>query len=190
MGHNIDKRIIEKLTIQFGQIALDKGFVNSEQLDKALNDQIMNNVIYDKLNPRKVIGEIFFERGWMTPKQIKIVLAQIFNNKKLSENSDICSCCGQIVLRGALKCIKCCKSLKTAQERVDSLQKLKEPEKRKLGIGSLITLVIFLIAIGTAFLYLPNNNNPVDGNIDSVLYKYETLKNLDPQTAMTLVFSE
>ena len=181
MGNNIDKRIIKNFNLRFGQIALDKGFVNTEQLNKALNEQIINDVIYDKLKTHKVVGEIFFENGWMTPKQIKIVLAQIFINKKLNKNSDICSYCGQIILKGAFRCIKCGKLLKTAHERVDSLQKFKEPEKRKLNIGSLIKSVIFLLAIGTAFLYLTNHNNPVEGNINSVLDEYETMKNLDPQ---------
>ncbi len=81
MGNNIDKGLTENLHFRFGQTAVDKGFVTSEHLKKALDEQIDNDVPSNRLRPRRVIGEIFLEKGWMTPKQIKIVLAQILKKK-------------------------------------------------------------------------------------------------------------
>ncbi len=81
MGNNIDKGLTQNLQVRFGQRAIDKGFATSEHLKKALDEQIDNDVPSNRLRPRRVIGEIFLEKGWMTPKQIKTVLAQILKNK-------------------------------------------------------------------------------------------------------------
>ncbi len=66
---------------RFGQFALDKGFVTEEQLNTALNEQISNDPSA-RLRPHKLIGEIFFEKGWMTSKQIEIVLTDILSGNK------------------------------------------------------------------------------------------------------------
>jgi hypothetical protein len=66
---------------RFGQIAVDMGFVTAEQLKEALTEQISNDPSI-RLRPRKLIGEIFFEKGWMTVIQIKIVLAEVFKDKQ------------------------------------------------------------------------------------------------------------
>jgi hypothetical protein len=81
MENKIDKGLTENLHFRFGQTAVDKGFVTSEHLKKALDEQIDNDVPLNRLRPRRAIGEIFLEKGWMTPKQIKIVLNQILKNK-------------------------------------------------------------------------------------------------------------
>lgn len=80
MDHISDKDLEEKYAHRFGQIASDMGFVTSEQVRVALDEQI-SNTLAARLRPRKLIGEILFEKGWMTLKQIETVLAEIFKEK-------------------------------------------------------------------------------------------------------------
>ncbi|RJQ18054.1 MAG: hypothetical protein C4560_07680 [Nitrospiraceae bacterium] len=69
-----------KYAFRFGRIAIDKGFVNNEQLQEALTEQVSNNPLA-RLRPHKLIGEILFEKGWMSLKQIEVVLAEMFKDK-------------------------------------------------------------------------------------------------------------
>jgi hypothetical protein len=80
MDHVNDKDLAEKYALRFGQIATDMGFVTSEQVREALDEQ-MSNTLSARLRPRRLIGEILFEKGWMTLKQIEMVLAEIFKEK-------------------------------------------------------------------------------------------------------------
>ena len=80
MDHENDKDLEEKYALRFGQIATDKGFVTAEQVREALDEQL-SNALSARLRPRKLIGEILFEKGWMTLKQIEAVLAEIFKEK-------------------------------------------------------------------------------------------------------------
>ncbi|RJQ47428.1 MAG: hypothetical protein C4538_05265 [Nitrospiraceae bacterium] len=80
MEHEDEKILAEKYALRFGQIAVDKGFVSSEQVRQALDIQ-MSVVNASRLRPHKLIGEILFEKGWMTMKQIENVLAEIFRDK-------------------------------------------------------------------------------------------------------------
>ncbi len=65
---------------RFGQIAVERGFVTKEQLNDSLREQRS----YDpsiRLRPQRLIGEIFFEKGWINHKQIEIVLKQLSSRK-------------------------------------------------------------------------------------------------------------
>jgi len=57
--------------IRFGKIAIWKGFITEQQLEEALDEQIIHNLKNDN---HKLIGEILLEKGWMTQDQIAIVL--------------------------------------------------------------------------------------------------------------------
>jgi hypothetical protein len=70
-----------KDVIRFGQIAVDMGFLTTEQLQEALSEQYSNDS-YARLRPRKLIGEIFFEKRMMTLSQIDIVLEEILKNQQ------------------------------------------------------------------------------------------------------------
>lgn len=60
---------------RFGEIAVEMGFVTEKQLIQALVEQIED----DFLNrPRRLIGTIFFEFGWITNEQIDIILVMLF----------------------------------------------------------------------------------------------------------------
>ena len=60
---------------RFGQIALDKGFVTTDHLKKALTEQV-NKDFSDKSMPRRRIGEILFEKGWIRNKHIDVILKE------------------------------------------------------------------------------------------------------------------
>ena len=66
-----------KYVTRFGQIAVDMGFITTEQLQEVLSEQFSNDSSA-RLRPRKLIGEIFFEKRLMTLTQIDIVLEEIF----------------------------------------------------------------------------------------------------------------
>jgi len=61
----------ETLQKRFGTIAMENGFITTEQLCEALKIQIMEEVEKKK---HKLIGTILFERGHMTFPQIHEVL--------------------------------------------------------------------------------------------------------------------
>jgi hypothetical protein len=55
-----------------------KRFISREQLREALEEKVFNEH-YLKLKPRKLIGEILYDQGWITQNQIEIVLQEIAN---------------------------------------------------------------------------------------------------------------
>ncbi len=62
-----------KSRLQFGRIAVMKGFITEDRLKKALDEQ-MNSGVSGRGGPRRLIGEILFEKGWMKNRQIRVVL--------------------------------------------------------------------------------------------------------------------
>ena len=75
MAEDIDKEISGKYCNRFGVIAVDKGIVTADRLKEALTEQADDNLSY---RPHRLIGRIFFDKGWMTDKQIDIVLNELF----------------------------------------------------------------------------------------------------------------
>lgn len=57
--------------IRFGMVAVDKGFVKTEDVIKALETQYKENVFSEK---HRLIGEILNDQGLMTTEQIDEVL--------------------------------------------------------------------------------------------------------------------
>ncbi len=70
-----------KFSSRFGRLAVARGFVSEKQLHDALDEQI-SNAPHVRLRSRKRIGDIFFEKGWMTPPQIKLILNEILEDKQ------------------------------------------------------------------------------------------------------------
>ncbi len=68
---------------KFGKIAVDMKFITAEQLTEALVEQAE-----DSLNnrPHRFIGKILSEKGWMTNKQVNIVLLNFL--RRLSSIGD------------------------------------------------------------------------------------------------------
>jgi hypothetical protein len=80
MENDIDRELERRYAYSFGQIAISMGFVNEAQVKKALAEQIVNDP-FTRFSPHKLIGEILFENGWMTLKQIEKVLEEILEDK-------------------------------------------------------------------------------------------------------------
>jgi hypothetical protein len=73
---DFDKGITKKYSPRFGEIAVDLGFITPEQLKLALSEQSDDDLLR---YPHRVIGSIFFDKGWMTYQEIETVLKQLFN---------------------------------------------------------------------------------------------------------------
>ncbi len=65
------KNLSGEYSPQFGQIAVDMGFVTAMQLKEALVEQVEDDL---SNKPHRFIGRILFEHGWITSEQINIVL--------------------------------------------------------------------------------------------------------------------
>lgn len=74
MENNIDEGISKKYCNRFGIISVNKKYVTAEQLKEALTDQADDNI---SGRPHRLIGRIFFEKGWMTDEQIDMVLNEL-----------------------------------------------------------------------------------------------------------------
>jgi len=62
---------MEKLDKRVGVIAVEKGFITSEQLIESMKTQILEDLEDVK---HRLIGQILFEKRYMTNMQIKEVL--------------------------------------------------------------------------------------------------------------------
>ncbi len=82
MKDDIDKEISAKYCNRFGVIAVAKGFVTADQLKEALTEQADDNL---SNRPHRLIGRIFFDKGWITDGQIDIVMNELFKLKKENE---------------------------------------------------------------------------------------------------------
>jgi hypothetical protein len=75
MGNDVNKELSEKYCPRFAQVAVEKGFVTSEQAKKALSEQMDDNL---SNKPHRLIGKIFLDKGWLKPLQIEMVLNELF----------------------------------------------------------------------------------------------------------------
>ena len=75
-GVLLDKpKKIEHYEKRFGIMAIEKGFITSNDLVKGLTVQVSEDI---KKIPHRLLGEIFFDLGLMTAKQVEEVLSDIF----------------------------------------------------------------------------------------------------------------
>ncbi len=72
----MEKRILNKNTHRFCEVAVNMGFITESQLREALDEQI-DNEPSNRLRPHRLVGEILLEKGWLTNKQIEMVLAKL-----------------------------------------------------------------------------------------------------------------
>ena len=66
---------IEHYEKQFGIIAIEKGFISSEELIEALKIQVKEDIKYET---HRLIGEILLDQNFITAQQIQEVLNTIF----------------------------------------------------------------------------------------------------------------
>ena len=69
-----------KLARMFGEIAIEMGFLTTEQFEDAVNIQCSSEAI-PSVKQRKLIGDILFENNWMTVEQIYIVQRHLFHQQ-------------------------------------------------------------------------------------------------------------
>jgi hypothetical protein len=62
----------------------------------------------------------------------------------------LCPGCGQRVLRGAMRCMRCGQPLITLQEQLERIEKLKKAKKGR-GAGRLLWFALLLLASGVAY---------------------------------------
>jgi uncharacterized membrane protein YvbJ len=57
-----------------------------------------------------------------------------------------CHHCGKRLVAGAMKCISCGKILKTAEEQLESIERVKNKEK-KINVWPIVKIVLFVILV-------------------------------------------
>lgn len=62
---------VEKLDQRFGVVAIEKGFITLEHLFEAMKIQILEDL---EGTHHRVIGQILWEKGYMTTRQINEVV--------------------------------------------------------------------------------------------------------------------
>ena len=67
---------------RFGTIAVEKGFITLDQLVRAINVQVVNNI---EKKEHKLIGTILYEQGLLTNGQIDEVLSALGRSNRKSE---------------------------------------------------------------------------------------------------------
>jgi hypothetical protein len=60
---------------RFASIAVEKGFITAEQAKAALAEQLDDDLARKK---HRLIGHILFEKDWISPKEIDLVLSELF----------------------------------------------------------------------------------------------------------------
>ena len=56
---------------RFGQVAVERGYITPEQLKEALSEQVDDDLAKKR---HRLLGEILFEKYWMTTNQVVAVL--------------------------------------------------------------------------------------------------------------------
>jgi len=64
-----------KYCARFASIAVEKGFITAEQAKAALAEQLGDDLAHKK---HRLIGHILFEKAWITPGEIDLVLKELF----------------------------------------------------------------------------------------------------------------
>ena len=75
MANDVDKELSKKYCPRFGKIAVEKGYVEVEQVKEALSEQLDDDLAN---RPHRLIGRIFLDKSLMTPQQIDEVLNEVF----------------------------------------------------------------------------------------------------------------
>lgn len=82
MTDDVLKNISRKYGPRFGQIAVESGFITAAQLAEALSCQV-----HQELDGRghRLIGQILFDKEWMSAPQIDQVLTTLFKRLRAEE---------------------------------------------------------------------------------------------------------
>ncbi len=82
MTNDTHKKISQKYCPRFGQIAVESGFIDEAQLAAALASQV-----HQELNGQghRWLGEILFEKEWMSAAQVEQVMTELFRRMRKEE---------------------------------------------------------------------------------------------------------
>ena len=75
MEDDVHKNFSKHYCPQFVEIAVDMGFITAKQLNEALVEQIEDDF---SNKPRRLMGNILFEHGWITIEQVDFILNILF----------------------------------------------------------------------------------------------------------------
>lgn len=75
MDPGVDKNVSQKYCYRFGKIAVQKKFINGDQLKEAIIDQLEDN-LNDR--PHRLIGKILIDKNLMSLEQVNEVLNELF----------------------------------------------------------------------------------------------------------------
>lgn len=81
MSYHSENGLVMQYARRFGEIAVTMGFISRDQVDDALSEQLYYSAT-SHLRPRKLIGEILFENGWITLRQVEAVLEALTSGKE------------------------------------------------------------------------------------------------------------
>lgn len=77
MQNDVYKKISQTYCPRFGKIAVEMGFVTAKQLKDALAEQVDDDLAN---KPHRLVGRIFYEKGWMSHEEIELVLKRLFTS--------------------------------------------------------------------------------------------------------------
>lgn len=72
----MESRISNKNAHRFCRVARALGFISEKQAREVLEEQTSNNPAV-RLRPHRMVGEIMLEKGWLTTRQIEIIMSQV-----------------------------------------------------------------------------------------------------------------
>lgn len=78
------KAISKKYCPRFGQVAVELKFITGQQLQRAICMQVDDNL---GGSPHRLLGQILFELGWLSPRQIEVVLTTLLKRMREEEIS-------------------------------------------------------------------------------------------------------
>jgi hypothetical protein len=75
MGDDAGKAVPQKFCPRFGMLAVEMGFVSVQQVREGMAEQLDDDIA---ARPHKLLGTIFVDRGWMTFREVEVVLDRLF----------------------------------------------------------------------------------------------------------------
>lgn len=82
MTNDMRKKISQKYCPRFGQIAVELNFINEAKLAEALASQVHQEL---KGQGHRLLGEILFEKEWLSASQIDQVMTELFKRMRKEE---------------------------------------------------------------------------------------------------------
>lgn len=75
MGNGAYREFSKEFCPRFGMLAVEMGFVSVEQVREAMGEQVDDDFAK---RPHRLLGVILVEKGWMTRREVDLVLERLF----------------------------------------------------------------------------------------------------------------